>query len=601
MRAVVGALALVLWSGCYKSERAYQLEYAKELKPLAVTANSGAPATAELPAQPPRVYLVRALVDLDYQAQVQHWNERINLQITRVSEVTKAALNVELKLVAIDSWDHHSNRGTLDDHLDALRREDPARDVDLVIGFVSSLQTFTESHEELGRAQVPGHHAVVRALDNPAEQDAITRVFTKLDAKERDSLYRERKLHKEYTVLLHEWAHALGAPHDLASTSFVNPRYSIHRSRFQPPMLLFLAKSLELRDAKLDRKAWAAGLRDALKANPVGWDERDFDESVALLDRVARAEKPPAAQGTLSAVDLRTWDDAVRLANQNKSEEALATLKPLLSLTPPHGEIQLLGCQISGRINLALPETRAYCEAAVALVPEKGTAQLYMAQVESHARRQPEARKYFIDAREKLLTGATVELHAALGSVAGSLGFLTWAESSASRALGRVSSDTLVETIARRRRWMGLPAGVASPAPTDEPSYLERYTAAQSAFDTQQLAKADTTIAALERDYPTLAGPMTLRCELWLRRGQNAKGVAACEKAITTWNESLHARYLLGVMASMAGQHKKAVEHLEEVVATDTTVDDAWQRLATAYRALGDANNAKRSQRRQPR
>lgn len=50
----------------------------------------------------------------------------------------------------------------------------------------------------------------------------------------------------------------------------------------------------------------------------------------------------------------------------------------------------------------------------------------------------------------------------------------------------------------------------------------------------------------------------------------------------------------------MAGQHRKAVEHLELVVAGDQTVDDAWQRLAAGYTALKDRPNRERVLKRSP-
>lgn len=57
---------------------------------------------------------------------------------------------------------------------------------------------------------------------------------------------------------------------------------------------------------------------------------------------------------------------------------------------------------------------------------------------------------------------------------------------------------------------------------------------------------------------------------------------------------------MLGVLHSMAGQHRKAVEHLELVVAGDQTVDDAWQRLAAGYTALKDRPNRERVLKRSP-
>ena len=98
-------------AGCFKNERYYQLEHARALTPQQVQGAAGPRGTLPpLPAQPPRVFTVRAWVDLDYQSQVLHWNERITSQFARASEVTQAALNIELKLVSIESWNHRSER-----------------------------------------------------------------------------------------------------------------------------------------------------------------------------------------------------------------------------------------------------------------------------------------------------------------------------------------------------------------------------------------------------------------------------------------------------------------------------------------------------------
>jgi hypothetical protein len=63
-----------LWvavSGCVKNERDYQLEHAKTLTPTQLgEARSVSGVAPSLPPQPPRVFTIRAWVDLDYQAQV---------------------------------------------------------------------------------------------------------------------------------------------------------------------------------------------------------------------------------------------------------------------------------------------------------------------------------------------------------------------------------------------------------------------------------------------------------------------------------------------------------------------------------------------------
>lgn len=590
--------AVFLLSACVKTERDYQLEHARALTPKelgqATTSSSTAPPVAP---QPPRVFTVRAWVDLDYQAQVLHWNERITSQVARASQVTKAALNVELKLVAIESWNHRSERAPLEAHLVALEKEDRAADVDLALGFVSSLEIFTESQEQLGLARLEGRHAVLRAMDNAPEHQAITRVFTKLDENERDALYRERKLHKEITLVLHEWGHVLGAPHDTAGDSLLNPAYAVQRTRFPPMTMALLARSLELRDAKVERKAWAKELHTFIRAAPEGsWSLQDLAGTLTDLERVMRGEDAQAAAAS-SQRDRASFNEVLRLAERGKHREALDAVEPLVAREPPLPGAHSLACQLSGLISLTAPDTMTRCRAAVALAPDDGPALLMLAQAQAAAKDLVAGRATFIAAREQALAGppVSVENAAVLGSIARTLGFVTWAEQSSSRALGRTAAEQVVEWAARKRRWFGLPAGVSAPAPEAEPDYVERFMRAQDELGANQLARAEVTVAALEKSFPDLPGPMTLRCEVWLRRRANGKAVAACERAVAAYPDSLQAHYLLGVMHSMAGQHRKAVEHLELVVAGDPTVDDAWQRLVTGYGALGDRANRERA------
>ena len=588
--------------GCVKTERDYQLEHARSLTPKAlqaqpVTSSGLAPA---LPPQPPRVFTVRAWVDLDYQDQVLHWNERITSQVAKASELTKAALNVELKLVAIETWNRRSARGTLETELELLEKEDSARDVDLALGFVSSLEIFTESQEKLGIGRLGGRHAVLRAMDNAAEHQAITCVFTKLDEGERDKLYRERKLHKEITLVLHEWAHVLGAPHDTAIDSFLNAAYGIQRSRFPPMTAALLARSLELREQKADRKTQAQGLHAFIRAAPEGsFGLQDLRGTLDDLEKVMRGEDAQAA-ALSNRRDRALYGEVMRLEAKGLYQQALEALRPLLERQPPVPQALSAGCQLSGMVSLSSKETLERCRAAVALAPAEGGALLMLAQAEAAAKELSAARITFIAAREKLHASASMETAAALGSVARTLGFVSWAEQSSGRAMGRVVADQVVEWAARKRRWFGLPAGVSLPTPDAEPAYLERFLQAQNELSANQLGRAEATVAALEKSFPELPGPLTLRCELLLRRGANGKAIVACEKAMAAYPESLQAHYLLGVMHSMAGQHKKAVQHLEQVVAGDVTVDDAWQRLVTGYGALGDRQNRQRALERKP-
>lgn len=69
MRVLAWAMGVAVLTACVKNERDYQLAYAKQLTPKQAV---DAPSTVvpKLPEQPPRVFTVRAYVDLDYQAQV---------------------------------------------------------------------------------------------------------------------------------------------------------------------------------------------------------------------------------------------------------------------------------------------------------------------------------------------------------------------------------------------------------------------------------------------------------------------------------------------------------------------------------------------------
>lgn len=589
-------VALVCVS-CVKTERDYQLEYARTLTPKEPVVARSEPSIAP---QPPRVLTVRVYVDLDYQAQVLRWNDRVLAQLASASDLTRGVLNLELKVVSVETWNRRTANVPMDELLAALEREDPAKDVDLVIGFVSSLEIFTVSQEQLGAAKMLGQHAVLRAMDNAEEHKDITRVFTKLTETEQSTLYRERKLHKERSVVLHELGHLLGAPHDIAADSLLNPNYSAQRARFTPGMLQLLVKSLELRAAKSGVPATARALGTLIAETPA-LQLQNRNDALETLERLARGEAAEKDKDPTQN-DRRVLDDVRRLDEQGKHAEALAALTPLLARTPPMKGVASYACQIAAQVSLTDPRTLERCQAAVD-TEEDGPALLMLSQAQGATKDLVAARKTFVRATAQFDARAsqTVEASAALGTVARQLNFVSWAERYSGRAMGRVSADSVLEWASRKRKWFGLQPGSTVPAPSDEPVYVERFIAVQDLLGSNRLKDADAAAGALERDYPGLAGPITVRCELHMRRQQLAAANAKCEAALVAYSDSLQAHYLLGVMASLAGRHRVCVEHLEFVVANDVTVDDAWQRLSRAYGALGDSANRDRAAKRLPK
>src|SRR5262249_12500082 len=95
----------------------------------------------------------------------------------------------------------------------ALEKLDPGHDVDLVLGYTSSLPVVTATVDQLGCARVLGRHAVLRGMESPAEDRALRASLDLLPENERERVYLQRRTHKEIAVLLHEWGHTLGAPH----------------------------------------------------------------------------------------------------------------------------------------------------------------------------------------------------------------------------------------------------------------------------------------------------------------------------------------------------------------------------------------------------
>ncbi len=498
------------------------------------------------PTSPARIFTVRAWVDLDYRDQVVDWHVRVASQVARASARTRAALNVELKLVSIEPWDHRGDREPLEAALGTLERRDGAGDADLALGFVSGLPVLTDAHEKLGLARLLGRHAVLRAVDAA----------------------------EEATLLLHEWAHVLGAPHDLDADSLLTARASPQRTQFAQGTLALLASSLAQRDAKVERPTLARSLAARLRgATPGAWEPEGLEATLTQFDAIAAGQDAQSA-AALHRQDRARFDEVTRLTASGLPAEALEALRPLLDRTLVVPDARSLACQLSGTVAPAAPETKALCLAAAAASPGDGHPGLMLAQAQAATGDLGAARAHFVEAH-RLLSDSAPDA-ASLAKVARSLGFVTWAEASAARAV-----DAEVAAWAqKKRRWFGLPAGTSAPAPADEPAYLERFVQAQGDVGAGRLTKADVAIRALEQAFPALPGPLGLRCELFLRRVQNRQARTACASAAAAYPDSLQAHYLLGLLDSLEGQHRDAAKHFELVLQGDPTVEDARRRLS---------------------
>jgi len=259
---------------------------------------------------------------------------------------------------------------------------DSGEGVDLVLGMVSALPVFSASQDQLGMAQVPGNHLVLRGVENPEEYQQMVQALNLLEDSEREGLYRERRLHKEVLVLLHEWAHALGAIHDGSSEFVMSPTYQRSQSRFSPASERLVRLGLQFHPIRsMDQDAsrsWAKGLQEIVRSTPPdAWEREDRARLESLAARML-----DEGGDYLPGEDRRQFEKAEKLAEGAEREKAWEVVQPLLARHPRHAGIQGLGCYLALEREPRAPDTRPRCEAAAKLAPDDGDARLRLA----HAR-----------------------------------------------------------------------------------------------------------------------------------------------------------------------------------------------------------------------
>ncbi len=209
---------------------------------------------------------VRVWADDGFRSQNVDWQGQVRRQIERANQIL-AAEGVELVLAEARPWSRATGT-SLEDDLAALEVYDNAPDVDLVVGMVSALRAFSDAMHLLGMARVLGRHVVLRGMDDTLEYEAISRRLSMLSQERKDALYLERRRHKEAAVLVHEWAHTLGATHSSHSDDYMSSTYSTEQRAFSPETSEVLRAALEnparWRDPAAQR-AWLLALRQVLE------------------------------------------------------------------------------------------------------------------------------------------------------------------------------------------------------------------------------------------------------------------------------------------------------------------------------------------------
>jgi hypothetical protein len=227
-------LVLVGLAGCFvtpvmhfgggKSAKQAQHDEAAKLTPPALVTGhtwSGDVATVA----------VRVYADEQFRAQNVHWQETFDGELAYANEVLGAEYGIKL-VPQYREWARNAPNETLDDALRELEDLDAGHGVMTVIGLTSSLSLVSATFEQLGLAELGGHHLVVRGYADVFERRVFDREFQELTSDEREAMYFARRKHKTAAVLLHELGHTYGAPHADVTDSIMSPMYSDQSSSF---------------------------------------------------------------------------------------------------------------------------------------------------------------------------------------------------------------------------------------------------------------------------------------------------------------------------------------------------------------------------------
>ncbi len=334
MRARLLALLVLLafTASCARTAADIQRDYAREtLAPRSFHVNTD---TAR-PALQRRLH-VRAWANNDYRKQNLRWEQRIRDQLGRANTILQAQFGMELVIDSVAAWEHDTpDDAVLDASLAALMQHDAADDANWVLGFVGARSFNTDWHH-LGQAKSPGKHMVLRGTQNVRQRDWLDKRLEALPEKERDQLWKEMRLHTETLLVLHEWAHTLGSPHDGNGDYIMSPTYDPQIVQFSPASIEVIRLGLEHlnQPGREAEAAWQAARTAAIAAHPGAFQQEGAAPPV-------RPEAPKPAQLAKPARFNRVVE-AQRLLRVGKRDEAEALLDAALANATVETEPDLL-------------------------------------------------------------------------------------------------------------------------------------------------------------------------------------------------------------------------------------------------------------------
>ncbi|MBX3156348.1 MAG: hypothetical protein KF773_10145 [Deltaproteobacteria bacterium] len=245
---LVGVVVVACLSGCLispvmtfgsgKSAKQAQRMQAAKLTPPAIVVDgewSGEIGVAKI-----RVY-----ADEEYRAQNVGWQQAFQRELEMTNDILGQAFGVKL-VAELHAWSYRAPAGaTLLDVAQALQQHDPGDGVLTVVGLTSAMSLVASQFEQLGIANVPGRHIVLRGFADREERKSFDAFFRDISADERKHLYEARRQHKTTALFLHELAHNLGAVHASQPGTLLSPEYDHTATSFDGETRATMAAAID--------------------------------------------------------------------------------------------------------------------------------------------------------------------------------------------------------------------------------------------------------------------------------------------------------------------------------------------------------------------
>jgi hypothetical protein len=263
-----------------------------------------------------------------------------------------------------------------------------------VVALVQSTPKVATDFHTLGMGQFYSKYLVMRAPNDPAELDALTRALPDLNEATRQKLYSDRKHHKVLTLFLHELGHTLGGVHRSAKDTIMSPMYDASERGYDEATLGMFRITLP---ARLEGTNPFRDVRAYLDHTKGGWIEAERQRAVERLTQAASAapehRSPTAAEPstmapataaaapkplpsaeplgfeTLSKEERHAFNQALSL-EPNDARAAWHAAEHLFESHPAVRPVQALRCRLAKARNFYPGVIEGHCARLEALGPE---------------------------------------------------------------------------------------------------------------------------------------------------------------------------------------------------------------------------------------